>query len=355
MINKKTKAPPLHTGPWRLSDLKKGKLGSPKNGLKVFSCFHCGGGSTMGYKLAGFEVLGGVEIDPEMMELYRKNHGPKLSYLMGVQEFRKKPDKELPKELFDLDVLDGSPPCSSFSMAGSREKAWGEKKKFREGQAEQVLDDLFFDFIAIADKLKPKVVVAENVKGLVQGNARGYVKEIFAALDKAGYETQLFLLNASRMGVPQVRERTFFIARRKDLKLPKLQLSFEEDPIPVSAAFAGLSGVTGKQLSKMALNLWKRTIPGTSLSRAHPKHSWFAHQKPHPAQPIHTIIGGTPSYHWKEPRYLGPEEIKRLQSFPDDYDFLKHEAQYVCGMSVPPLMMQRVSTEVARALLAAPR
>jgi DNA (cytosine-5)-methyltransferase 1 len=46
-----------------------------------------------------------------------------------------------------LDILDGSPPCSSFSMAGNREKDWGKEKKFREGQAEQVLDNLFFDFI----------------------------------------------------------------------------------------------------------------------------------------------------------------------------------------------------------------
>jgi DNA (cytosine-5)-methyltransferase 1 len=51
------------------------------------------------------------------------------------------------KELFDIDILDGSPPCSSFSMSGSREKAWGKNKKFREGQANQVLDDLFFHFI----------------------------------------------------------------------------------------------------------------------------------------------------------------------------------------------------------------
>jgi hypothetical protein len=63
---------------------------------------------------------------------------------MGVQEFNKLPLNKIPADLFELDILDGSPPCSSFSMAGSREKAWGEKKKFREGQAHQVLDDSFF-------------------------------------------------------------------------------------------------------------------------------------------------------------------------------------------------------------------
>ncbi len=188
-----TKIVTLKTGPWNLTDVKN----ISKNGKTVFSCFHCGGGSTMGYKLAGYDVLGGVEIDPEMMKIYRANHNPKHSYLMGVEDFNKIDNIDLPSELFELDILDGSPPCSSFSMAGSREKQWGEKKKFREGQSHQILDDLFFHFIETANKLKPKIVIAENVKGLIQGKAKGYVKQIFKAFDEAGYTTQLFLLNAA--------------------------------------------------------------------------------------------------------------------------------------------------------------
>jgi site-specific DNA-cytosine methylase len=200
----------LKTGAWNLSDLKDVK----KNGKKVLSIFACGGGSTMGYKLAGFDVICAVEIDPEMAEIYESNHSPKYLYRMAIQEFNKIPDVDLPEEFFDLDILDGSPPCSSFSMAGSREKKWGKSSHFKEGQAKQHLDDLFFHFIETAKKLKPKVVVAENVKGLIIGNAKGYVKQIFAGFREAGYETQLFLLNSSKMGVPQRRERTFFVARR---------------------------------------------------------------------------------------------------------------------------------------------
>jgi DNA (cytosine-5)-methyltransferase 1 len=103
---------------------------------KVFSCFACGGGSTMGYKLAGFDVLGCNEIDPKMIEAYKTNHNPKYAYLEPIQEFKLRDD--LPQELYDLDILDGSPPCSSFSMAGNRGDDWGKEKKFREGQAEQV-------------------------------------------------------------------------------------------------------------------------------------------------------------------------------------------------------------------------
>jgi DNA (cytosine-5)-methyltransferase 1 len=78
----------------------------------------------MGYKLAGFDVIGCNEIDPKMMAAYRANHNPKHSYLEPIQTFKNRED--LPPELFDLDILDGSPPCSSFSMAGNREKDWGK-------------------------------------------------------------------------------------------------------------------------------------------------------------------------------------------------------------------------------------
>ena len=187
---------------------------------KVFSCFACGGGSTMGYKLAGFDVLGCNEIDPKMADAYKANHDPKYCFVEPIQTFKLRDD--LPSELYDLDILDGSPPCSSFSMAGSREDAWGVEKKFREGQAEQVLDTLFFDFIDLAKKLQPKIVVAENVKGLLLGEAKSYVLKIYEEFDKAGYVLNHYLLNASEMGVPQRRERVFFLGIRKDLADPFL-------------------------------------------------------------------------------------------------------------------------------------
>jgi len=221
---------------WNLKDTK-----FTKDKGKVFSCFSCGGGSTMGYKLAGFDVIGCNEIDKKMMGVYKANHNPKLSYLESITTFKYRDD--LPDELYNLDILDGSPPCSSFSIAGNREKDWGKDKKFREGQAEQVLDTLFFDFIDLAKKLKPKVVIAENVKGLLMGNAIEYVKKIYKDFDDAGYYCQHFLLNSKNMGVPQKRERVFFICLRKDLAepflynsdmftiLPKINLEFNERDI----------------------------------------------------------------------------------------------------------------------------
>lgn len=176
-----------------------------KNKGSVFSCFACGGGSTMGYKLAGFDVIRCNEIDPRMMKAYRANHHPKYSFLEPIQTFKNRAD--LPPELYTLDILDGSPPCSSFSMAGAREAGWGKKKHFREGQAEQVLDTLFFDFIDLAKLLQPKIVVAENVKGLLLGNARSYVAGINEAFNEAGYVPQHFLLNSSTIMTKKLKHK----------------------------------------------------------------------------------------------------------------------------------------------------
>lgn len=329
-------------GPWKLSD------GYPqKNGLKVFSCFHCGGGSTMGYKLSGYEVLGGVEIDPQMMRLYKKNHNPKHSYLMGVQQFKNIPNEELPEELFNLDVLDGSPPCSSFSMAGAREKKWGSASKFREGQAVQNLDDLFFDFIDVAKKLQPKVVVAENVKGLIQGNAKGYVKQIFQQFKTAGYDVQLFLLNSSRMGVPQLRERTFFIANRIG---KKIKLEFNEEPIPLKNALIDCETTKHKKLTESTIGLWNKCKQGDTLATVHEKGSRWNWSREHLQKPCRTFASTSSNMilHPTEPRPFSDMEKCRIQSFPDDYDFLDQDAGYVCGMSVPPFMMNRVSQQIAK-------
>ena len=117
---------------WSLKDLKS----VPQNGLKVMTTFSCGRGSSLGYKLAGCNVIAANDIDPEMAYHYKLNLNPKHYFLCPIKDLLK---KQLPEELHELDILDGSPPCSTFSMAGSREKAWGKDKHFREVEILTVL------------------------------------------------------------------------------------------------------------------------------------------------------------------------------------------------------------------------
>lgn len=302
----------------------------------------------MGYKLAGMNVVGINEIDPRMAKTYLLNMKPKHVFLEPIQEFKQ--SKSFPPELMNLDILDGSPPCSTFSMAGVREDAWGKKKKFREGQAEQVLDRLFFDFLDLAERLKPKVIVAENVKGMLAGNARGYCQAILERMRHIGYSPQLFLLNAAFMGVPQARERVFFLAVRSDLNKPKLVLDFKEKTITPEEAFVGLpTDLAGTEMTAQTLARWKRVKPGQSIATVHPTGSCFNHQKLHPRRPSQTIDATSPVYHWNEPRSISRGEFIRLSSFPDDYRTSTQrlsDIRYVCGMSVPPRMIERIAVQI---------
>jgi len=323
---------------WYLKD------GYPEsNGLKVFGTFICGGGSTMGYKLAGFEHLGGVEIDPPIADVYKTNHNPKYLFIEDIREFAKRTD--FPEDLYNLDILDGSPPCSSFSMAGNREKDWGKTKVFREGQAEQRLDDLFFDYIALAKKLQPKVVIAENVKGLIQGNAKAYVHRIKKEFEAVGYKVQLFLLNAASMGVPQKRERVFFICQRNDLNFTKLELNFNEDAIPFGVID---NNTRGKLITGEMLKYWEICPKGNSLSKVHPKGNYFGSYKIAENVVSNTIIGSnsSPILHYKYPNYLSNDNICQIGTYPLDYNFKKIEQKYLIGMSVPPVMTAQIATEI---------
>lgn len=327
----------------------------------VFSCFACGGGSTMGYKLAGFDVLGCNEIDSKMMETYITNHNPKYSYLEPIQTFKLR--KDLPKELYNLDILDGSPPCSSFSMAGNREKDWGKEKKFREGQAEQVLDNLFFDFIDLAKELQPKVVVAENVKGLLLGNAKEYVRKIYREFDQAGYYCQHWLLDASKMGVPQRRERVFFICLRKDLAkpfmeqvdmftiLPKLKLEFDEAQIP----FNELADYDGEPISEYAKRAWDARKEGDAniaVSKARVEgmkvsdmNTFYVYDDK-VCQTL-TAKGRHGSLLFSKPIRLSKSEFCNIGSYPQDYNFTNNNQWgYLIGMSVPPVMTAQIATEI---------
>lgn len=335
------------TGPWTLKNAN-----FTKDAGKVFSCFSCTGGSTMGYKLAGFDVIGFNEIDPRVAHIYKLNHKPKFGFVCSIRDIIDKPD--LPEEMFNLDILDGSPPCSSFSTSGKRHKLWGKKKKFAEGQQVQRLDDLFFEFIALAKRLQPKIVVAENVKGIVSGKARGYVKEIFQGFNDANYDIQLFLLNAANMGVPQARPRVFFVGKRKDLELPKIKLSFNEKPISMNEAFSHIQSdeiLKRYYLSDTMLPHWKKTKVGTLFSKWNEKKNYFNWWKLNLDEPCKTLTATDCLTMPYVPRHMTIKEAIMISTFPTDMNWDKWtytKKKWAMGMSVPPFMTQRIALQIKK-------
>lgn len=325
-----------------------------KSNLRVFSCFSCGGGSTMGYKLAGCEVIGNCEIDKQMNEVYVANHHPKFNYCMDIREFNKLPDNELPQELFNLDILDGSPPCTTFSMAGEREDSWGKKKKFREGQAEQTLDDLSFVFIETVKKLKPKCAIMENVEGLLLGNAWSYVQKIYADFKVAGYQVKHYLCKGENMGIPQKRHRVFFIAFRDDIKFDfdNLDMYFDYEPVTYGEIKEG----KGKKLDKDSI-FYKVAINANNADKNIADTRKRIGEKPSamqtyyirddmivPTQRTSPDIIEIDNLSW-----ISVESIMNAQTFPADYQFPNNKRSivgYIRGMSVPPVMIKRIVNRI---------
>lgn len=315
-----------------------------KNGLKVFSCFACGGGSTMGYKLAGCEVIGDLEIDKRMNDVYVANHHPKYNFLMDIREFNKKED--LPEELYNLDILDGSPPCTPFSTSGLREKSWGVKKAFREGQAEQTLDDLLFVFLDTVNKLRPKTFIMENVEGLTLGNAWSYVQKIYAKSKEIGYKIKHWLLKGENMGVPQIRHRVFFVGVRDDIdfNLDKVDMSFNYEKI-LFAEVREDSGIPLKESSKKD-NLFLRAEREDNdiecvCRRLGIKVQGFTDAIISDDVVCKTINANGMYYSFDRKDRFCDKDFISVSTFPQDYDFLNENVHYICGMSVPPIMIKR--------------
>jgi DNA (cytosine-5)-methyltransferase 1 len=296
------------------------------------STFACGGGSSMGYKRAGCTIVAANDIDPEMAWHYKRNLNPPQYFLCPIGDLI---TADLPPDLYDLDILDGSPPCSTFSMAGSREKAWGKDKHFREGQAKQVLSDLFFDYLDLVERLKPKVAIAENVKGMLLGNAKGYTKMVMARFKEIGYRPQLFLVNAADCGVPQRRERVFFCAIRNDIDAPPLKLEPKHRWISAGEALKDM---------RDDLNGWQM------VTASNQRHTIAGRTKPWPlTQPSPTLVAQS-----RDELIMGRtfkswtyQDAKRLGSFPDDYVAKSDKiGKYMIGMSVPPKMTEAVARAV---------
>ena len=123
--------------------------------------------------------------------------------------------------------------------------------------------------------------------------------------------------------------------------------AFKEKPISCKTAFEGITSESFvKPIGPAARALWHKVKPGQSLSKAHSKGYFFNYGMLNPNQPSPTILANSGMTHWQSPRTLSAEENKRLQTFPEDFNFLKSDPRYVMGMSVPPFMTQRVALEI---------
>jgi site-specific DNA-cytosine methylase len=147
----------------------------------------------------------------------------------------------------ELDLFEGSPPCASFSAAGAGEKDWGKTKKYSD--SEQRTDDLFYEWVRLLEGLRPRAFIAENVPGMINGNALSeYAHKITAELSKLGYRVSAKVLNAANYGVPQERERLIFVGIRNDVQDdgPAWEYPPPTTPVPAPTQSLPRAGARGR-------------------------------------------------------------------------------------------------------------
>lgn len=190
------------------------------NGFIAASTFSGCGGSSLGYRMAGFRMAWANEFIPAARDSYRANADP--ATVLDDRDIREVTADDILTatglQVGQLDLLDGSPPCASFSTSGKRQAGWGKVKKYSD--TAQRTDDLFYEYARLVRDLQPRTFVAENVSGLVKGTAKGYFIRILTALRACGYRVEARLLDAQWLGVPQARQRLIFVGVRNDLNLP---------------------------------------------------------------------------------------------------------------------------------------
>jgi len=366
-------------------------LDSEKRALfNVLSTFAGGGGSSTGYRLAGAKILAVNEFVEEAQNTYRENY-PDTVIVPG--DIKKLTGTYLMEQagvkVGELDILDGSPPCSAFSMAGSishgggntHADAFNKTKQYSDIKGVENVEDLFFEFLRVAKDIKPKVIIGENVEGLTMGEAKEYFHKIQNTFEDIGYLIVANVLDSSYFGVPQSRKRCFFIGVREDVA-EKVGINFmtmyqlypdkndfrttlgeaindivNEDKEELDYLFDKISPekAVGKTLMKMPKDPDK-VLTGMDY---HEKGHHFNLKRSSLRKPCPTITamgnlaGVAGTCHPLEDRKFTIKELKRIMSLPEDFKLTgKHKQQSErIGRMVPPLMMKALAESVYNKVL----
>jgi len=364
--------------PYTIEEVKKS---ANQKLFTVISTFAGGGGSSTGYKLAGGDILCINEFVESALDTYFANYDGTLFLDGDINSLTGYDFLDMTGlEKGELDILDGSPPCSAFSIAGRREKGWGTEKKYSENKKIKNVEDLFFEFIRVANDIQPKVIIGENVKSIMFGEAKKYYNRIINAFEDCGYIAVGKSLNAADYGTPQARERCFFIAIREDI-LAKTKLNFMtmesiypeptyREHVSLYEAIHDIKSDPEEEkelfeaVAKGFLNKWIPMLPKNpdrqvKGSEYHPTQSLFNLIRPCPNLPSPTITqqgqqkGLSGVIHYEHDRKLTIPELKRVQGLPEDFEVIgtfNQKAERI-GRMVAPLCIAELAKSVYNKVL----
>lgn len=314
----------------------------------VISTFAGIGGSSLGYKLAGYKELLAIDFEPNAVQTFKLNF-PRVK--VWERDITKVTSKEILKEtklkVGELFLLDGSPPCQGFSMAGNR-KVYDER------------NNLSTEFIRILKELQPKTFVMENVPGMIKGTMKGAYTHTKQELINAGYNITVQVMNSKYFNVPQSRERLIFHGIRKDLHIKPTLPKPENKPISVKEI---LKDITNKEIpeecykfsqSDRYIQVINKIRPGQKGPDIDSKRSYFNTIRLHNDKICPTITKTKHAcagiIHSEEKRWLTIQELKAFASFPPEYKLEGTYKQQWAGIgnAVMPNFMKAIALHIKR-------
>jgi DNA-cytosine methyltransferase len=361
-----------------------------ENKLNAIDLFAGAGGFSLGMEQAGINVVSAVEFDKQIAETYKLNHPETHMYVDDICNLEASElEKDFEKKGLKCDLILGGPPCQGFSMAGNRIRT---KCAFLEDKRNY----LFKEYIRMVEYFKPKVFVIENVPGILNYNDGAVKDEIFQTFEKMGYKLAAKVLCASDYGVPQMRNRAVIIGNNLGIEpnslFPEPTCSndnFTTIRDAISDLPALLAG-TGEEIEYYKDNCNLTDYQRRMRSyRGYVKNHVSSHHKPEtlellkmikqgqtmkdlpeqyrtksvhsgaygrmvydePAYTLTTRIN-TPSVgritHPEQDRTITPREAARIQSFPDDYEFLGDITSVgkQIGNAVPPMLAEKIGNKI---------
>ena len=381
---------------YTLDDLQKS---ADRKLFTYISFFAGGGGSSAGYKLAGGDCKFVNEFQQVAVDTYLANW-PGTPHICGdIKNVTGKQIMEMTGlKKYELDIMDGSPPCPPFSMSGTKQAGWG-KEKTAYGMKQKNIEDLTWEMIRIAGEMMPKVIICENVKGLTMEYANDHLQRMVRDFEALGYNTTYKVLNGIHFGVPQKRQRVFIVSVREDVMddigMPWMLLSsvfpepaLDEEPT-IEQAIGDLrldneNRVEAVELcetmKKSAKYKWLKRLPknpdkvmsvgddivgpwydkviehrkkwGKSVPER--KSSFFQSRRVPWNQASHTLseqglqTSLAVHLHADEDRVYTTKESKRLMSLPEDYILTGtlNERLARIGLMVAPMQMKYVAESV---------
>lgn len=323
--------------------------------MTYIDLFSGSGGFSLGFDNKGYQNIFSIDIEPSFCETYKYNFP---NHKLIEKDICQLSDAEIKylKEVEDVDVVIGGPPCQGFSIAGNIGRKFIEDPR----------NKLFKEFVRVVKVIKPKFFVMENVARLYNHNKGETRNEIISDFENLGYKVDCKILNSADFGVPQIRKRVIFIGTRFNQKIefPKktikkyltvkealkdypILLAGEESIIPNHVAMTHSNQMLEK-MSYISDGGNREEIPIKIRPKSGDVRKYIRYKSDEPAV---CVTGDMRKiFHYEQNRALTVRELAKLQSYPDDFIFkgTKISQQQQVGNSVPPKMAEAIASVIIK-------